>query len=96
MINLTGRLQRLGGGGVAPGKCADDWELLRDLIGELGGSNGIYMIEELVKEMSENVSKLKGISLGKICSQGMHLIDTDERVPLLEKEGERRSMGIIP
>jgi len=95
MINVTGRLQRLGGGAIAPGNAADDWELLRDIIAELGGGNGIYMIEELIKEMSENVSKLKGLSLGKIGAHGVHLVDTDETVPMLEREAERRSMGLI-
>jgi len=95
MINVTGRLQRLGGGAVAPGSAADDWELLRDLIAELGGGNGIYLIEELVKEMAANVSKLKGLSLGKIGSQGLDLIETDTEIPLLVKEAERRASGLI-
>lgn len=96
MINVTGRLQRLGGGGIAPGACADDWEVLRDLIAELGGGNGIYLLEELFSEMAREVSKLKGLSLGKIGSQGMHLIDSKECVPLLRKEAERRASGLIP
>ena len=96
MINVTGRLQRLGGGGVAPGNCADDWEILRDLVSELGGDEGGPLIEELFAEMSREVRRFRGLSLGKIGSRGVHLIDVDERVPLLQKEAQRRAAGLIP
>ena len=49
MINLKGRLQRLNRAVNAPGEARDDWEILRDLIHAISGSNGLYMIEDVFK-----------------------------------------------
>src|SRR5439155_7185127 len=45
MINGKGRLQRLNRAVRPPGNARDDWEILRDLLQALGGSNGLYTIE---------------------------------------------------
>jgi NADH-quinone oxidoreductase subunit G len=96
MINVTGRLQRLGGGGVAPGNCADDWEILRDLLSEVGGADGATTIEELFAGMAREIRHFKGLNLGRIGSSGVQLVATDEQVPLLQREAERRASGLIP
>ena len=41
MINVKGRLQRLNQAISSPGEARDDWEILRDLIQAIDGSNGI-------------------------------------------------------
>src|SRR5205085_5938182 len=51
MINGKGRLQRLNRAVRPPGNARDDWEILRDLLQALGGSNGIYTIEDLFRQM---------------------------------------------
>ncbi len=40
MINLKGRLQRLNQAVTPPAQARDDWEILRDLIQAISGSNG--------------------------------------------------------
>ena len=42
MINGRGRLQRLNRAVRPPGQARDDWEILRDLIQALTGSNGVF------------------------------------------------------
>ena len=74
MINVKGRLQRLNRAIVPPGDAHDDWEILRDLIQALGGGNGLYMIEDLFKAMSNEVPELAGLSLSKIGDLGVQVI----------------------
>jgi len=73
MINLKGRLQRLNRAIASPGNARDDWEILRDLILAVGGSNGIYFIEELFKEMAAENPAFAGLSLGRIGDLGVQL-----------------------
>lgn len=73
MINLKGRLQRLNQAIASPGQARDDWEILRDLIQAAGGSNGIYTIDELFKQMAGATTALAGLSLGKIGDLGIEL-----------------------
>ncbi len=81
MINLDGRLQRLNRATSSPGQARDDWEILRDLIQAVGGSNGIYAIEEVFKAMAAEVPALAGLSLIKIGDLGveLQLADGDRR-----------------
>ena len=95
MINVTGRLQRLNAAIVSPGNAMDTWEVLRDLRMAISGENGIYTVEEIFSAMAKSVKNFKGLSLGKIGSHGVHLVDTDERVPLLEREAEKKAKGMI-
>ncbi|MDB6150549.1 MAG: ferredoxin [Chthoniobacter sp.] len=74
MINLKGRLQRLNRGAAAPGEARDDWEILRDLIHGISGSNGLYMIEDLFKAMAADVPEFGGLSLSKIGDLGLPVI----------------------
>jgi NADH-quinone oxidoreductase subunit G len=78
MINGKGRLQRLNRAVRPPGNARDDWEILRDLIQEYSGQNGIYMIEEVFKQMSESVPEFAGLSLSKIGDLGVQVMQVDE------------------
>ncbi len=77
LININGRLQRLNRAISAPGEARDDWEILRDLIQAVSGSNGIYMIEDVFKQMAEEVSAFAGLSLSKIGDLGVQLLSGD-------------------
>jgi NADH-quinone oxidoreductase subunit G len=78
MINGKGRLQRLNRAVPPPGEARDDWEILRDLIQECSGQNGIYTIEEVFAEMSQSVTELRGLSLSKIGDLGVQVMTIDE------------------
>ena len=60
MINGKGRLQRLNRAVRPPGQARDDWEILRDLIQQCAGQNGIYTIEDVFAQMSQSVSEFAG------------------------------------
>lgn len=79
MINAKGRLQRLNLAVNAPGEAHDDWEILRDLIQGVSGSNGLYMIEDVFKSMASEVKEFAGLSLSKIGDLGVQLIQ--EKAP---------------
>ncbi len=73
MINAKGRLQRLNRAINPPGGARDDWEILRDLVQALTGSNGIYTIEDLFRTMAAEVPEFAGLSLSKIGDLGVPL-----------------------
>jgi NADH-quinone oxidoreductase subunit G len=73
MINLKGRLQRLNQAISSPGEARNDWEILRDLIQAVNGSNGIYTIDELFKQIAAEFSALEGLSLSRIGDLGVDL-----------------------
>ncbi len=73
MINFKGRLQRLNKAVNPPGEARDDWEILRDLIQTLSGSNGIATIEDVFKAMAAEIKEFAGLSLTKISDLGVHL-----------------------
>ena len=73
MINKTGRLQRLNRAIEPPAGARDDWEILRDLIQAISGSNGIYMIEDVFKQMANSVPEFANLSLSKIGDLGVQL-----------------------
>jgi NADH-quinone oxidoreductase subunit G len=81
MINGDGRLQRLNRAVRPPGNARDDWEILRDLLQALGGSNGIYTIEDLFRQMSAEIPQFAGLSLSKIGDLGVHVIEENESPP---------------
>jgi NADH-quinone oxidoreductase subunit G len=95
MINVTGRLQRLNKAVKAPGNARDTWEILRDLIVALGGSNGIHTIEDVFKRLAAEVPALNGLTFSKIGDLGTQVLETAEKIPLLEREKERKAKGII-
>ena len=78
MINGKGRLQRVNRAVRAPGNARDDWEILRDLLQALTGSNGIYSIDDVFRQMSETVPQFSGLSLSKIGDLGVHVMQVNE------------------
>jgi NADH-quinone oxidoreductase subunit G len=73
MINKNGRLQRLNRAIQPPGDARDDWEILRDLISAVGGSNGLHAIEDLFRQMAAETPAFTGLSLSKIGDLGVQL-----------------------
>ncbi|HEV3409439.1 MAG TPA: molybdopterin-dependent oxidoreductase [Chthoniobacterales bacterium] len=78
MINGKGRLQRLNRAILPPGNARDDWEILRDLIQECSGQNGIYMIDEVFAQMSHAVREFHGLSLSKIGDLGLQVMEIQQ------------------
>jgi NADH-quinone oxidoreductase subunit G len=75
MINAKHRLQRLNRAVREPGEARDDWEILRDLNQQLTGSNGIYLIEDVFKQMANAVPALNGLTLSRISDLGVQLAE---------------------
>lgn len=78
MINGKGRLQRLNRAIRPPMQARDDWEILRDLIQEYSGQNGIYTIEEVFAQMAQSYREFSGLSLSKIGDLGVQVMDIQE------------------
>ncbi len=74
LINVKGRLQRLNRAVNAPGDAHDDWEILRDLIAAVSGSNGLSMIEDVFKAMAADHKEFAGLSLSKIGDLGVPVV----------------------
>jgi len=82
MVNKNGRLQRLNRAIQPPGSARDDWEIIRDLLQGVSGDNGIYMIEDVFKQIATSVPAFAGLSLSKIGDLGVQLkLDTGEGAP---------------
>jgi len=73
MINLKNRIQRLNKAVTAPGSARDDWEILRDLIFAVSGSNGLHSIEDVFKAMAATTHALAGLTLSRIGDLGVDL-----------------------
>ncbi|MEI8310514.1 MAG: molybdopterin-dependent oxidoreductase, partial [Verrucomicrobiota bacterium] len=73
MINVKGRLQRLNRAIQPPGQARDDWEILRDLIHAVSGSNGIGSIEDAFKQMAAETPALSGLTLSRIGDLGIQV-----------------------
>jgi NADH-quinone oxidoreductase subunit G len=86
MINGKDRLQRLNRAIREPGEARDDWEILRDLIQPLTGSNGIYLIEDVFRQMAESIPSLKGLTLSKISDLGVALPKETASEPVPDPE----------
>jgi NADH-quinone oxidoreductase subunit G len=71
MINLKGRLQRLNRAVNAPGQARDDWEILRDLILAINGSNGLYSVEDVFRAMAAETPALAGFTFSRIGDLGV-------------------------
>jgi NADH-quinone oxidoreductase subunit G len=81
MINGEGRLQRLNRAVRPPGNARDDWEILRDLLQALGGSNGLYSIDDVFRQMSAEFSEFSGLSLSKIGDLGVQVTKAAKSPP---------------
>lgn len=95
MINVTGRLQRLNKAVELHGEAHDDWEILRDLILAISGSNGLHSVDDVFKRMAGEIAIFQGKTLRAIGDLGVQVMETDEKIPLLERERERKAKGII-
>ncbi|HEY0789487.1 MAG TPA: molybdopterin-dependent oxidoreductase [Chthoniobacterales bacterium] len=84
MINAKGRLQRLNRAVPVLSQARDDWEILRDLVQHLTGANGVYLIEDVFRQMAESVAELRGLTLSKISDMGIELEDAPEASPTPE------------
>jgi NADH-quinone oxidoreductase subunit G len=73
MINKNNRIQRLNRAIQAPGSARDDWEIIRDLVQGVSGENGIFMVEDVFKQMAAAIPVLSGLSLSKIGDLGVQL-----------------------
>jgi NADH-quinone oxidoreductase subunit G len=78
MINGRGRLQRLNGAVRPPGQARQDWEILRDLLQELTGSNSLGSIEDVFRQMAESIPQFAGLSLTRIGDLGVKVMVTPE------------------
>jgi NADH-quinone oxidoreductase subunit G len=78
MVNAKGRLQRLNRAIRVPGHARDDWEILRDLLQLLSGSDGVYLIEDVFKQIAGAVPAFRGLSLSKIGDGGYQLEDASK------------------
>jgi NADH-quinone oxidoreductase subunit G len=74
MINGKGRLQRLNRAVRPPGQARDDWEILRDLFQIHTGSNGIYSLDDVFRQMSEAVPEFAGLTLSNIGDLGVQVM----------------------
>lgn len=73
MITLKGRLQRLNQAIQPPGDARDDWEILRDLIAGIAGTNGLYAIEDVFKGIASEFVPLHGLTISRIGDLGTEL-----------------------
>src|SRR3981081_4840028 len=78
MINGKGRLQRLNRAVGPPGNARDDWEILRDLLQALGGSNGLYSIDDVFRQMSAEIPEFRGLTLNNIGDLGVQVTPADQ------------------
>jgi len=96
MVNVTGRLQKLNQALQPSGNAKEDWEIIRDLnLALTGEPNELYMIEQVLKLIATDIPALNGITFSKIGDLGFQVIETGVEIPLLTKERERASAGII-
>jgi NADH-quinone oxidoreductase subunit G len=83
MINIKGRLQRLNRAIQPPGTARDDWEIIRDLIQQLTGSNGIYLIEDVFKQITDSIPDMNSLSHSRISDLGVQLVEEAEEAPAI-------------
>lgn len=95
MINATGRLQRLNKAVKSPGNARDDWEILSDLVSAISDQKGLSSVDEVFKQLASSVACFQGLTLASIGDLGRQVLETNETVPVLEREKERKAKGII-
>ena len=95
MINVIGRLQKLNKAIESPGDARDTWEFLRDLILAVSGTNGIHSVDDVFKQMAGEIDIFSGLTLRGLSELGLQVMETMEKIPLLEREKERKAKGII-
>jgi hypothetical protein len=58
-----------------PGQSRDDWEIIRDLTRFLSGSEGLYEIEDVFKQIAVAVPEMNELSLSKISDKGVQFAE---------------------
>jgi NADH-quinone oxidoreductase subunit G len=94
MINGKGRLQRLNRAVRPPGSARDDWEILRDLLGAVGGGDSILSIDDVFRRISETVPQFAGLSLNKIGDLGVHILKMEELPPTHPSDQEAIELAV--
>ncbi len=94
MINGKGRLQRLNRAVRPPGNARDDWEILRDLLQEVGGGDSLSSIDYVFRRISESVPQFAGLTLSKIGDLGVHILKMEELPPTHPRDEERIEQAV--
>lgn len=90
MVNVSGRLQKLNQAILPVGNTLDDWEALRDLIATITNEKvTTYMIEDVLKEITQTSAEFEGVTYSKIGDSGKIIKETGVTIPLIEKEKQR-------
>ena len=79
----------------SPGDARDDWEFLRDLILAVSGSNGLHSVDDVFKRLAAEYDLFRGLTLRSIGDLGVPVMQTNEKIPALEREAERKKKGLI-
>jgi NADH-quinone oxidoreductase subunit G len=101
IINGEGRLQRLNRAVRPPGNARDDWEILRDLLQAVGGSNGLYTIDDVFRQMANEITTFQDLTLNKIGDLGVKVAEEDKsprppvdpKAKVIERAEKRRPAG---
>ena len=94
MISGKGRLQRLNRAVRPPGNARDDWEILRDLLRQIGGGDSLPSIDDIFRRISETIPQFAGLSLSKIGDLGVHILQIDELPPMHPSDEEAIEQAI--
>jgi NADH-quinone oxidoreductase subunit G len=94
MITGKGRLQRLNRAVRPPGNARDDWEILRDLLGLVGGGDGLSSIEEIFQQIRQTIPQFAGLTLSKIGDRGVHILQREEVPPVRPSDEEAIGLAI--
>jgi NADH-quinone oxidoreductase subunit G len=94
MINRDGRLQRLNRAVRAPGQARDDWEILRDLLQEVGGGDSLSCIDYVFRRIGESVPQFAGLTLSKIGDLGVHILQMEELPPTHPSDAENIEQAV--
>jgi NADH-quinone oxidoreductase subunit G len=73
MINVQGRLQRLGKAISCPGEAREELDILLELKTALGGGNGLHSAEDVFKALAASQPALQGLTFSRITDLGVLL-----------------------
>lgn len=88
MVNVTGRLQKLNKAVNAPGNSVPLFKVLSTLLTELGVEAPSSPVKAF-KKLAEIHPELEGQSYSSIGNQGVPIIETGVKIPLIEREQAR-------
>src|SRR5438552_2178349 len=94
MISGKGRLQRLNRAVRPPGNARDDWEILRDLLRQIGVGDSLPSIDDIFRRISETVPQFAGLTLSKIGDLGVHILQMEELPPMYPSDEEKIEQAV--